>query len=74
MEDTYQTPPTLSDDHFAPYAGKWVAVIHGRVAGFGNTPQEARLMARHNRPKDEPLVVYIPEQGLRIADPTDHSQ
>jgi len=69
MEEIHQIPLPSDNDRFAAYAGKWVAVIRGHVAGFGNTPQEARPLARHNWPKDEPVVVHIPEQGLRLAGP-----
>ncbi len=67
MEHAQQLPLNL-EDHFAPYANKWVAVVHGRVAGVGDTPQQARMIARHNCPKDEPLVVHIPAGGVRIKE------
>jgi len=42
-----------------PYAGRWVAVVAGRVAGSGRTPEEARRMALHNRPKDRPTIGFV---------------
>jgi hypothetical protein len=43
-----------------PYAGRWVALIHGRVAGTGWTADEARRAAKRNRPKEEPQVIFVP--------------
>ena len=48
--------------------GKWVAVIHGRVAAVGDTPEQARLLAQRNWPKDESIVLRIPPGGLRAKD------
>jgi hypothetical protein len=44
----------------SPYAGRWVAVVHGRVAGVGWTEEEARRAAKRTRPKEEPRVIFIP--------------
>jgi hypothetical protein len=49
------TPPDLD-----PYAGRWVALVRGRVTGVGWTAQEARRAAQRNRPKDEPRLVFVP--------------
>jgi hypothetical protein len=53
----------------APYAGRWVALVHGRVTGIGWTAEEARLAARRNRPKDEPDVVFVP--AVEVTDDAD---
>ncbi len=52
----------------ASYAGKWVAVIHGRIAAVGDTPEQARRLALRNWPKDEAIVLRIPAGGLRTSD------
>lgn len=48
--------------HFAPgaplavdwaaYRGRWVALIGDQIAGVGETPEAARLAARHSRPRE----------------------
>ena len=43
------------------YAGRWVAIVRGRVAGVGRTAEEARRLAKRNRPKEEPRVLFVPE-------------
>ena len=45
----------------APYAGRWVAIVRGCVTGVGETEKEARLASKHQRPKDEPQIVFVPE-------------
>ena len=47
----------------APYAGRWVALVRGRVVGVGWTPGEARRAAKRSRPKEEPRVVFVPAVG-----------
>jgi hypothetical protein len=44
----------------APYAGRWVAVVRGRVVGVGWTEKEARQAAKRSRPKEEPQVMFVP--------------
>ena len=53
----------------APYAGRWVALVRGRVAGIGWTAGEARLAAKRNRPKEEPDVIFVP--AVEVTDDTD---
>jgi putative nucleotidyltransferase with HDIG domain len=42
------------------YAGRWVAMVRGRVVGQGGTPEQARLAAQLSRSKETPQVVYVP--------------
>ncbi|MFN2228777.1 MAG: DUF5678 domain-containing protein [Anaerolineae bacterium] len=44
----------------APYAGRWVAVVRGRVVGVGWTEREARQAAKRSRPKEESQVLFVP--------------
>ena len=44
-----------------PYAGRWVALINGHIAGVGHTAQEARTAAKLSRPKEEPQVRFVPQ-------------
>ena len=57
-----------SDERFAAFAGRWVAVVRGRVVGLGRTAEEARQMARRACPKDEPVVALVPDRGLRVVE------
>jgi poly(A) polymerase/tRNA nucleotidyltransferase (CCA-adding enzyme) len=42
-----------------PYAGRWVALVGDVVAGVGNTPEEAKRLAQHNRPKERPFLRFV---------------
>ncbi len=44
---------------FRPYAGRWVALVAGRVAGSGRTPAQARQMANRNRPKERQEIGFV---------------
>jgi len=51
-----------------PYAGRWVALVAGRVAGSGRSPSKARQMALRNRPKDRPTIAFVrPGEGNTIV-------
>lgn len=52
----------------APYAGRWVALVRGRVAGVGWTADEARRAAKRSRPKEESRVVFVP--AVEVTDDT----
>ncbi len=45
------------------YAGYWVALVRGRVAGVGRTEEEAYRSAKSARRREEPEVVYVPPRG-----------
>lgn len=47
----------------APYAGRWIAIVRGQVAGVGLSPEEARRLAKHNRPREEPAIFFVPGEG-----------
>ena len=44
----------------SPYAGRWVARLHGKVIAQGNTPEEARRAALTHRHKESPEIVFMP--------------
>lgn len=52
----------------APYAGRWVALVRGRVAGVGWTAGEARRASKRSRPKEEPRLIFVPA----VEDSDDH--
>jgi hypothetical protein len=54
-----RTPPEID---LRPYAGRWVALVGGRVAGVGRTAEEARTAAKLSRSKEEPEVRLVPEE------------
>ncbi len=56
---------TVSTDELdlAPYAGRWIAIVRGQVAGVGLSPEEARRLAKRNRPREEPMVVFVSGEG-----------
>jgi hypothetical protein len=49
----------------APYAGRWVAIVRGQIAGVGSSAKEARLASKYQRPKEEPLVIFVSEEQSR---------
>ncbi len=49
----------------APYAGRWIALVRGRIAGVGLLPNDAYLLAKAARPKEEPMVVFVPKNLTR---------
>lgn len=54
--------PTIPAD-LSPYAGRWVAIVQGRVAGVGETPEAAKRLAQHNRPKERSALRFVEEPG-----------
>lgn len=52
--------PDLSQLNLAPYTGRWIAVIRGRVSGVGRTAREAAAFSKTARPKEEPIVLFVP--------------
>jgi hypothetical protein len=49
-------------ENLAPYAGRWVALVRGRVVGVGWTAREARRAAKRCRSKEEPQVIFVSAQ------------
>jgi hypothetical protein len=47
----------------APYAGRWIGIVRGQVAGVGLSPEEARRLAKRNRPREEPVIVFVSDEG-----------
>lgn len=41
------------------YAGRWVALVGGRIAGVGRTEDEARRAAQISRPKEKPQLCFV---------------
>lgn len=49
----------MNDIDLSGYEGHWVALKDNHVAGFGKTPDEALVLARHNRPKDKFVLQFV---------------
>jgi|GEM_PF-1019695 hypothetical protein len=61
-------PPSLPPDlDLTPYAGRWVAMVRGKVTGVGMSAAEARRASKHQRPKEEPVVVFVPEDNEQMT-------
>ncbi len=65
--------PKMLEIDLRPYAGRWVALIRGQVAGVGLTPEEAHIAAKLARPKDEPIIRFVPVEQ-RMGKPTHGKQ
>jgi hypothetical protein len=50
-----------------PYAGLWIAVVDGRIAGVGRSARTARLAAKRSRPKDDPIVLRVSDDGQEAS-------
>jgi putative nucleotidyltransferase with HDIG domain len=50
------------DSH--PYAGRWVAKVRGRIVAQGDTPDQALYAAKLSRPKENPEIIFMPENPL----------
>ena len=48
-----------SDLDLSPYAGRWVALVRGRVAGVGRSADEARRAAHVARPKEKSTLRFV---------------
>ncbi|HEX7594194.1 MAG TPA: hypothetical protein VF429_08500 [Anaerolineae bacterium] len=49
-----------------PYAGRWIAIVRGQITGVGSTERAARLASKHQRPKEEPRVVFVSEEAGQV--------
>ena len=49
-----------SSQHHSPYAGRWVARVHGKVVAQGGTPDEALRASQFSRHKERPEIVFMP--------------
>ena len=51
------------DLDLSPYAGHWVALVRGRVAGVGRTSDKARKAAQVSRSKETPELRFVTVTG-----------
>ncbi len=45
------------------YLNRWVAVVHQRIIGVGQTRAQAERAAKQIRPKDQPLLCFVDAAG-----------
>src|SRR5215212_1604218 len=48
-----------SQNTVSPYAGRWVARVHGRIIAQGGSPEQALHAAQISRHKEKPEVIYM---------------
>src|SRR3990172_3326885 len=49
----------MSDESHSPYAGRWVARVHGKVVAQGGTPEQALRASQHSRYKEKPEIIFM---------------
>jgi len=54
---------STDDLDLTPYTGRWIAIVRGQLVGVGLSPEEARRLAKRNRPKEEAVVVFVSGEG-----------
>lgn len=68
-------------NNYSAYAGRWIALLRGRVIGQGGTPGQALQAAKATRFKENPEILYVPTTNtlpfntlldqIRLALPSD---
>jgi hypothetical protein len=51
--------PRYLDLDLRPYAGRYIALVEGRVVAVADTPRGAFTRARRARPKRMPVVIKV---------------
>lgn len=49
-----------TNEAHSSYAGRWIALVRGRVVAQGGTPQEALRASQSSRFKERPEIVFMP--------------
>jgi len=68
MKEEPPSPPPISSSP-SGYAGRWVALVHGRIIAQGGTPRQARLAAKKSRPKETPDIRFMPYTPTPVFPP-----
>lgn len=55
-----QEEPRSPANGHSPYAGRWVALVRGRVVAQGGTPEQALRASQRSRHKEKPEIVFMP--------------
>ena len=60
VEGNLQRDSEHIDKNTAPYAGRWIARLQGKIVGHGGTPEQAIQAAKAARHKEAPEISFIP--------------
>ncbi len=70
MSDEPEQGGHISHEELAPYAGRWVAIAEGRIAGVGETARAAERLGRRNRVREKLELHFIElPGGARVERP-----
>lgn len=59
----------ITDEDLAPYRGRWIALLHGKVIAQGGTPKQVSAAAQAGRFKEVPKVMFVPmQESLRFTE------
>jgi hypothetical protein len=48
------------------HAGRWIAILDGKVAADGRSFREANTKAKKDHSNSVPLVIYVPRKGEEL--------
>ena len=57
------------DKELTPYAGRWVALVRGKIVAQGATADQAAESARQLRSKEAPEIVFVPDTQTFFDNP-----
>ena len=57
------------DKELNPYAGRWVALVRGKIVAQGATADQAAESARQIRSKEAPEIVFVPDTQTFFDNP-----
>jgi tRNA nucleotidyltransferase/poly(A) polymerase len=63
MTEEQQAEGPLSQEEITAYAGRWVAIADGKVAGVGDTAMGAERLGRRNRVREKLQVIFVEQPG-----------
>ena len=66
MKDIISDFDSLSEEKFTEYAGKWIAVIEGKIIVHGSSFKEVYEIVSKKYPEKKPLIGKLPEAGLTV--------
>lgn len=63
MTEEHPVEKPIPQEELTAYAGRWVAVADGRVAGVGKTAMAAERLGRRNRVREKLHVYFVEKPG-----------
>ncbi|MBN1230610.1 MAG: CCA tRNA nucleotidyltransferase [Anaerolineales bacterium] len=52
--------PDFPENNQSSYAGRWIAKVGGTIVAQGGTREQALRAAKHSRPKENPVITFVP--------------